>query len=147
MVHASAACKCLCLRQLLMNGLEPIKLCSSDGDFEKYGTTTTRGGYQRWMLLLFQNDRFAPLEGVRWFFFPSLPLCLVFNFKDRKCPEMGCSTTGWMGNPTPPTLDHTSGDQVLADSLIESDNDADRIVSDCIFSKRSGETRLPLKTR
>lgn len=39
------------------------------------------------------------------------------------------------GKPNTLTLDHTSGDQVLCDSLTESDKDADRIVSDRICSK------------
>lgn len=39
------------------------------------------------------------------------------------------------GKSNTPTLDHTSGDQVLCDSLTESDKDADRIVSNCIGGK------------
>lgn len=48
-----------------------------------------------------------------------------------------------MGNPT---LDHTSEDQVLCDSLIESDKDADRILSDRICRKSWIKIRVKVST-
>lgn len=100
------ACKSVRLGQLLMAILKPVKRC---------------------LFLLRDGDFEKCSTTTTWtsdmFDFGAVGKCRVGEVNRVN------------GKPNTPTLDHTSGDQVLCDSLAECDKDADRIVSNSICGK------------